>query len=103
MIGDKGSARLVKFWWVLASMIGATAGAISVSCFGISNTIWGIAGVGLPIGAAIGYIEWCADRRPAGGRRQWSEVRLRPSASQRSHSYKENRRRGQLHAFTGRK
>src|SRR5208282_2259769 len=103
MTGDKSSRRLVKFWWVLFATAGAAGGATAVSFFGLADTIWVIAGVGLPIGAALGFIEWRADRRPTAARKPWPEVKHRPSPPRRSYGYKAPPRRGQLHAITRRK
>ncbi len=56
--GEKNSARLVKFWWVLAATMGASAGAIVATDWGIARTLWAIGGIGLPLATAVGYLEW---------------------------------------------
>jgi hypothetical protein len=103
MIGDKSSGRLVKFWWVLYATIGAAGGAYTASFFGLYNTIWGLIGVGLPLGAAVAVIEWRAEGRGIAVRKSWSEVKPGQSAPRRSYGYKPTPRRGQLHAITRRK
>src|SRR5262249_14000959 len=103
MIGDKGSRRLVKFWWVLFATLGAAAGASGTSFFGLYNTVWGLIGVGLPIGLAIAIIEWRSDGRVPAKRKSWPEIKSGQSGSRRSYGYKPNPRRGQLHAITRRK
>jgi hypothetical protein len=103
MTGDKSFRRLVKFWWVLFATVGAAGGAIIVSFCGLANTIWGILGVGLPLGAALGVIEWRADRRPAAVRKVWPETKNHQPPPRRSFGYKPPPRRGQLHAITRRK
>jgi hypothetical protein len=103
MTVDKGSRRLVKFWWVLFATVGAAGGATVASFFELSSTIWGILGVGLPVGAALGFLEWRADRRPAVVRGPWPEAKNRPAPPRRAYGYKQPPRRGQLHAITRRK
>ena len=103
MTGDKSSGRLVKFWWVLFATAGAAGGATTVSFFGLSNTIWVILGIGLPLGAALGYLESRADRRSTTMRRPWPEIKNRPAPMRRVNGYKQAPRRGQLHAITRRK
>ena len=103
MTGDKGSQRLVKFWWVLSATVGAAGGATAASFFGLADTIWGILGVGLPIGAAIGLLEWRAEGRSVAARTSWPEARHRQAPPRRSYGYKPTPRRGQLHAITRRK
>ncbi len=103
MTGDKSSRRLVKFWWVLFATVGAATGATAVSLFGLTTTVWSILGVGLPIGAAIGYIEWRADGRLLAARKPWPEAKHRQPPPHRAHGYKAPPRRGQLHAITRRK
>jgi hypothetical protein len=103
MIGDKSSRRLVKFWWVLSATVGAAGGACAASFFGLYDTIWGLIGVGLPIGAAIAVIEWRAEGREVAARKSWPEVKPGQLAPRRSYGYKPTPRRGQLHAITRRK
>jgi hypothetical protein len=102
MSGDRSSPRLVRFWWVLAAMVGASAGAAAVVGWGFITTLWAIVGVGLPLAAMVGYLEW-SDRSRA--RPGWTSTAHRQlSAAPRGHSYKAPmRRRGQLHAITRRK
>jgi hypothetical protein len=98
----KGSQRLTKFWWVLAAMIGAVAGATAAATQGLTNTIWAIAGVGIPILVVIGVLEWTSVD-PARGRKRRREVRpIGPPARARDGS-KLAPRRAQLHAINGRK
>ena len=104
MSGDKGSRGLVKFWWVLAAIVGAGAGAAAATTQGLSSTIWAIAGVGIPILAIVGVLEWTADRPTRSTRPRWRAAR-RPAvqAPQRGYGSKLAPRRAQLHAITGRK
>ena len=102
MTGDKGSRRLIKFWWALFATTGALGGASSVVFFGSFRAIWGILGIGLPISAAIAVLEWRAERRSA-VRRPWAEAKPNSSASRRAYTNKQPPRRGQLHAISRRK
>jgi hypothetical protein len=103
MVGDKGSRRLVKFWWVLSATIGAAIGACAASFFGLYDAIWGLIGVGLPIGVAIGIIEWRADSRAIATRKSWPEVKTGHTGPRRAYGHKPTPRRGQLHAISRRK
>jgi hypothetical protein len=103
MAGDNGSRRLVKFWWVLFATIGATGGAVAASFCGLNNTIWGILGLGLPIGAAFVVIESRATHRTPMARKAWPDTKYRQTPPRRSYGYKVPPRRGQLHAITRRK
>lgn len=101
MTGDKGSQRLVKFGWVLSATVGAVGGAVAATFLGLSDTIWSIVGVGLPIGAAVGLIEWRAEGRAVAARKASPpEARHRPALTRRSSGHKLTPRRGQLHAIT---
>jgi hypothetical protein len=105
MAGDGDSRRFVKLWWVLAFLAGIPAGALSVTFFGISGTVWGLAGFGIPVAGVIAALEWFGQKRhfrPAFGhwrrppRANGPQVRkpskARPTAG-----------RGQLRAINGRK
>lgn len=102
MSGGKSSPRLVRFWWVLAAMLGAAAGAAAVVALGLTTTLWAIVGVGLPLAGMVGYLEWSDAGR---ARPSWKSTAHRPlTATPRGHNYKPPiRRRGQLHAITRRK
>ena len=102
MTGDKSSRRLAKFWWVLFATVGAAGGATAASYFGLTNTIWGILGFGLPLGAALGVIEWRTDRPPA-VRKPWPAANNRQPPPRRADGRKPPPRRGQLHAIKRRK
>ncbi len=106
MAGDEGSRRFVVLWWVLAFMGGIPVGALSVSYFGVTDTIWGLAGFGVPLAGVIAALEWFGQRHRGtrSSRNQWrrpprttmlptrNATRGRPAPG-----------RGQLHAITGRK
>jgi hypothetical protein len=106
MAGDGGTRRFVKLWWVLAFMAGASAGALSVTFLGMTDTAWGLAGFGLPAAGVIAALEWFGQVRPrpgaahgywrrsprANGPQMRQPSKARPTAA-----------RGQLHAITGRK
>ena len=104
MSGGKGSRRLVKFWWVLAAMVGADAGATAAAMQGFPSTLWAIAGVGIPILAVIGVLEWTADDPARGASKRWRDVRRPVAQPQRVRdAAKLVPRRAQLHAINGRK
>lgn len=103
MTGDKSSRRLVKFWWVLFATVGAAGGATTASYFGLTNTIWGILGFGLPLGAALGVIEWRTDRPPAAVRKPWPAAKNHQPPPRRADGRKPPPRRGLLHAIKRRK
>jgi len=102
MAGDKRSHGLVKFWWVLAAMLGAAAGAGAESLCGPANTLAAIVGIGLSLALAVGYLE-----RPVGPGRttpRWPRTRWRQQAPRRrTESAKNPARRAKLHAVNGRK
>jgi hypothetical protein len=104
MSGDKRSADLVKFWWVLAATVGAAAGAVAAELWGIAYTFWGIAGVGVPLALAIGFVERSGWRGRRPGALRGPRVR-RPGPAPVHHrpGSKSFSRRGKLHAITGRK
>jgi hypothetical protein len=105
MPGDKSSPRLVRFWWVIAAMAGATAGATVVAFYGLTVTVWGVAGAGIPIAALVAYIELSGASRQsrpvAGGRFDDKTQPFKPSRSR--YDYKAPGPRGQLRAITRRK
>src|ERR1700726_214566 len=107
MAGDDGSRRFVRFWWVLAFIVGASAGAFSVTLIGIPYTAWGLVGFGVPIATAVGVLEWFGERRLLGPRARngWPKpVRMDfAPGRQKSGKPKSTPRRGQLRAITGRK
>jgi hypothetical protein len=102
MAGDKGSQGLIKFWWVLAAMLGAAVGAAAESLWGSVNTLGAIVGIGLSLALAVGYLE-----RPIGSGRttpRWPRTRSRqPLPRRRTESAKDPARRAKLHAVNGRK
>ncbi len=105
MSGDKGSPRLVKFYWVVAAMVGAIIGAGVVSLYGPAVTVWGIAGVGLPIAALVAYLEWSSGevQRRTTVRPRLEEKRRVPCPQRRRYDYKTPGSRGQLHAISRQK
>jgi hypothetical protein len=108
MAGDGGSRRFVRFWWVLAFILGASAGAFSVTLIGIPYTAWGLVGFGVPIATAIGFLEWFGERRLLRPHRTHNRLR-KPTrmdfalARHKTVKPKPAPRRGQLRAITGRK
>ncbi len=105
MAGDDGSRRFVVLWWVLAFMAGIPAGVVSVIYFGITNTIWGLAGFGVPIAAVIAALEWFGWHRSARvSRHQWRRSpRSKTMPVRKAAKGRPPLKRGQLHAITGRK
>ncbi len=107
MAGGKGRQQLVGFWWVLAFMLGAAAGALSSSLIGISYTAWWVVGFCGSAAVVVGIAEWLGQNRRAGS----SPVRMRrpfmrtnlTQPSQKDSQHKTSTRRGQLHAISGRK
>jgi len=105
MAGDHGSRRFVKVQWAIAFTLGLAAGTLSTTLFGITYTLWALAGCSAMAGA-IGMFEWFGQKRLLGLRRQ-SQARkpermnLTPPPSKTSKGNPP--RRGQLHAITGRK
>jgi hypothetical protein len=106
MAGGNGSRRFVRFWLVIAFLAGATAGAVSVTLAGIPNTVWALAGFGVPIATVIGVLEWFGDRRFVGPRQphsRWRRPMRTIPPTQKPRKPKPITRRGQLHAINGRK
>ena len=106
MAGDEGSRRFVVLWLVLAFMAGIPTGVLAVTYFGVTDTIWVLAGFGVPLAGVIGVLEWFGRRHRGtrGPRPQW---RRPPGAnttpSRKSLKGRAPLGRGQLRAITGRK
>jgi hypothetical protein len=106
MAGDERSRRFVVLWWVIAFMAGIPTGVLAVTFFGVTDTIWGLAGFGVPIAAVIAALEWYGQRHRASltPRRQWRRPPRANAISTRSAvKGRPPLGRGQLHAITGRK
>ena len=104
MSGENGSQNLVKFWWVLALMIGAIAGAVAAVWLGITCTIWGILGIGLPLSLMMAVLERTSRPRGGRGHKVWAGSRSTVAPGPRRNiGEKRSGRRGQLHAINGRK
>ncbi len=103
MSGEKSRRRLDKFWWLLASILGAAAGTASTVLFGTFDTLIGIVGIGVPVGLALLTLEWSAGRKRSPERKTWTESRHLGQSPRRASVPKSPPRRGQLHAITGRK
>ena len=106
MAGDEGSRRFVVLWWVLAFIAGVPTGVLAVTYFGVTDTIWGLAGFGIPVAGVIAALEWFGQRH-RGTRTQRHRWR-RPPRSNTMPARKATKGRpplgrGQLHAITGRK
>jgi hypothetical protein len=105
MAGDEGSRRFVVLWWVIAFMAGIPTGVLAVAFFGVTDTIWGLAGFGIPIAAVIAALEWFGHRnRGVRTRRQWRKPpRTNVIPARKATKGRPPLGRGQLHAITGRK
>jgi hypothetical protein len=109
MAGDKVSRRLVKFWWVVAFVVGAGLGTVSTVIVGPRNAIWLITSFGVIVGAVVAVVELGGERPDYVNRalsRPWfgpprSSGRGKPSAHKPKD--KPHGRRGQLHAISGKK
>jgi hypothetical protein len=106
MAGDEDSRRFVMLWWVLAFLAGVPTGVLCVVFFGVTDTIWGLVGFGLPVAGVIAALEWFGQRNLGvrNQRRPWR----RPPRANTAPVRKVNKGRppvgrGQLHAITGRK
>src|SRR2546426_310728 len=88
MAGDGGTRRFVKLWWVLAFMAGVSAGALSVTFLGMTDTAWGLAGFGLPAAGVIAALEWFGQMGPRSGaaRGYWRRPPLGNSRQMRNPS-----------------
>ncbi|HKV54890.1 MAG TPA: hypothetical protein VJN94_09620 [Candidatus Binataceae bacterium] len=106
MAGDYSSRRFVKFWWVLAFLAGAALGAFSITVVGVSDTVWGLVGFGVPIAGMVAALEWFGSRG-RGARSYQGPWRRMPRGNgpqlHKSAKARPTPRRGQLHAITGRK
>ncbi|MGH8014435.1 MAG: hypothetical protein ACREQ4_18250 [Candidatus Binataceae bacterium] len=106
MAGDNVSRRLIKFWWVVAFVVGAGLGTVSTVVVGPRNAIWLIATFGIIAGAVVAVVE-LGGERPAYVNRALSRTWFTPSRAQLKVSQhkppkdKPSARRGQLHAVTG--
>jgi hypothetical protein len=106
MAGDEGSRRFVVLWWVLAFMAGIPTGVLSVVYFGVTDTIWGLAGFGLPVVGVIAALEWFGhrNRRARRPRHPWRRPpRANTAPARKVNKGRPSLGRGQLHAITGRK
>ncbi|MGH7841819.1 MAG: hypothetical protein ACRETH_00260 [Steroidobacteraceae bacterium] len=102
MSGDKRSQGLVKFWWVLAAMLGAAAGAAAEAIGGATETAWGIVGIGLSLALAVGYLERPARPGRGGGIPRWPRAGMH-AQHRHPEPAKGVPRRAKLHAVSGRK
>jgi hypothetical protein len=107
MAGDHDSRRFVQFRWVIAFALGIAAGTLSTTLFGITDTLWALAGC-FAVGGALGVFEWLGQARLLGPRQPhagWRHpVRMSFTPPQRKlPKSKPPPRRGQLHAIRGRK
>jgi hypothetical protein len=106
MAGDEDSRRFVVLWWVLAFMAGIPAGVLSVTYFGVTDTIWGLAGFGAPLVGVVAALEWFGQRhrRVQAPRRQWRRPpRVNSTPARKVAKGRPPLGRGQLHAISGRK
>ena len=106
MAGDEGSRRFVLLWLVIAFMAGIPTGVLAGAYFGVTDTVWGLVGFGVPIAGVIAALEWFSKRhrRVRAPRRQWR--RPQPASVQPTRKVTKGRPapgRAQLHAVTGRK
>ena len=107
MSGGKYTRQFVKFWWVLAFVAGAVAGASSAHILGLAQTLWWTIGGGAAIAAAAGILEWFEDRRWLGPRlvrNGWHKPAWNyPAEGPRKTPGGKARPRAQLYAIAGRK
>lgn len=106
MAGDEGSRRFVVLWWVIAFMAGIPTGVLSATYFGVTDTIWGLVGFGVPIAGVIAALEWFGQRRRSqrSQRHRWRRPpRPTPVSARKVAKGRTTTGRGQLHAITGRK
>ncbi|MBV8772045.1 MAG: hypothetical protein JO166_06915 [Deltaproteobacteria bacterium] len=106
MAGDEGSRRFVVLWWVIAFLLGVPVGVLSATYFGVTDTIWGLAGFGVPIAGVIAALEWFGHRhrRARNPRHQWRRApRSAAIPARKAVKGRPAPGRGQLHAITGRK
>ena len=106
MAGDEDSRRFVVLWWVVAFMAGVPTGVLAVTFFGVTDTIWGLAGFGVPIAGVIAALEWFGQRHRGvrTGRRQWRRSpRAGATPAHKASKGRPPLGRGQLYAVTGRK
>jgi hypothetical protein len=106
MAGDEGSRRFVVLWWVIAFMAGIPTGVLAVAFFGVTDTIWGLAGFGIPIAGVIAALEWFGHRNRGvrTPRRQWRQPpRTNVMPARKATKGRPPLGRGQLRAITGRK
>jgi hypothetical protein len=106
MAGDEGSRRFVVLWWVIAFLAGIPTGALVVTFFGVTDTIWGLAGFGVPIAGVIAALEWFGQRHRSArtSRGQWRRPpRGTAIPTRKAGKGRPSPKRGQLHAITGRK
>ncbi len=66
MASVKGRRQLVGFWWVLAFMLGAAAGALSSNLVGMPYTAWWIVGFCGSAALVVGLVEWFGQGRQPG-------------------------------------
>jgi hypothetical protein len=107
MAGEHGSRQFVRVRWAIAFTLGIAAGTLSTTLFGITDTLWALAGCSA-VAAAVGLFEWFGHERLLGPRRPNPRLQ-RPvrvnfaTPPRRTTKTKPPLRRGQLHAITGRK
>ena len=106
MAGDEGSRRFVVLWWVLAFMAGIPTGVLAVTFFGVTDTVWCLAGFGVPIAGVIAALEWFGQRH-RGVRTPHHQWRRPPRPNvmpgRKATKGRPPLGRAQLHAITGRK
>ncbi|MGH7931543.1 MAG: hypothetical protein ACREQN_00095 [Candidatus Binataceae bacterium] len=108
MAGDNRSRRLVKFWWVLAFVLGAVLGTIVGSLLGLRNTIVMVASVGVIAAVAVATVELGLEPPQRVVRSivpAWRKPLhpLSTGTAAKPPKGKAEARRGQLHAISGRK
>jgi uncharacterized membrane protein YfcA len=109
MARDKGSRRLLKFWFVVAFTCGTATGALSLEFLHAQGTLWTILFFGA-IAGAVAIFDQFGEPRSRNFR-----TRIKPSRwTRRAQPYhpvtprkpadgKHPARRAQLHAITGKK
>jgi hypothetical protein len=107
MAGEHGSRQFVRVRWAIAFTLGIAAGTLSTTLFGLTGTLWALAG-GSAVALAVGLFEWFGHERLLGPRRPNPRLQrpVRVNFAARPRKTIERKpplRRGQLYAITGRK
>jgi uncharacterized membrane protein YfcA len=109
MARDKGSRRLLKFWFVLAFTFGAVTGALALKYLHAQGTLWIVLFFGAVAGAVAIFEQFGEPlgrklRTPVSPSRWGRRVQpFEPVKPRKPAAHKHPARRAQLHAITGKK